>query len=134
MFDVALPADGRMMVRQRHIGGLRHLLHEHAIGVVLAAFEFVAHDGHLRLPVAFAQPQMAHAVRFDCDVPLEVRPADGCEIIGAVEGGAGIELAADAPEELFHAVALGIVEGIAALEHQVLEYVRGPRRARHLVA
>ena len=132
--DVALPADRGMVVGQCHVRRLRHLLQEHRVGIVLAAFVFVAHHRHLRLPVGLAQPQMAHAIGFDGDIAFQAFAADGREVIGAVEGGAGIELAADAFQELLDAVALRVVEALAALEHHVLEDVRRAGDARHLVA
>ena len=122
------------MVGQRHEGGRRHLLHQHVVGIVLAAFVFIAHHRHFRLPVGLVQPQMTHAVGFDGDIAFEVFAADGREVIGAVERGAGIELAADALEVLLDAVALRIVEAVAALEHQVFEQMRGSGGAGHLVA
>ena len=88
-----------MVVRQRHVGGGRHLLHEHVVRIVLAALVLVAHHGHFGLPVGLVQPQMAHAVGFDGDIALQAFAADGREVIGAVERGAGIELAAHPLED-----------------------------------
>jgi hypothetical protein len=77
---------------------------------------------------------MAHAVGFNCDVSVEAVSADSREVIGAVERSAGIELTADAFEELLDAIALRVVETFAALEHQVFEDVRRPGRPGHFVA
>ena len=70
MLDVAFPADGRMVIRQRHIGGLHDLLQQHVLRIVLAALILIADHGHFRLPVGFMQPKMAHTIGLDGDVPL----------------------------------------------------------------
>ena len=134
VLDVAAPAYGGMMVRQRHIRRRRHLLHQYVVRIVLAALVFVAHHGHFRLTVRLVQPQLAHAIGLDGNIALEVLLADGGEVIGTVHARAGVELTAYALQILLDAVALGIVEGIAALEHHVLKDVRRARHAGHFVA
>ena len=115
-------------------GGGGDLLVEGLLGIVFSDFEFVAHDGHFGAAVLFAEPEVAHAVGFDGDVALEVLVADFGVVIGAVEVGRGVVVAADAFEELVAAGALGAVKGVGAFEHQVLEEVGSAGGAGDLVA
>jgi hypothetical protein len=122
------------MVRQRDIGGGIDRFHEHLVGIVLAALIFVAHDRHFRLPIALAQQQAPHPIRFDRNVAVEVFAADRREISRAINRGVCVVLAADALEILFDAVALAVVVAFAALEHHVFEDVGRTRGAGNLVA
>ena len=47
-------------------------------------------------------------------------PAQGCEVVSAIEGRRGVEACAYSFQVLLDAVALRIVEALAPLEHEML--------------
>ena len=134
MLDIAFPADGRMMVRQRHVRRRGDFLDQYVIRIVLATLVFVAHHGHFCLTIRFVQPQVTHPIRFDGEVPLQALAAHGSEVMRTIDRSAGVELTAHPLKKLLDAVAFGIIEILAALEHQVLENMGRTRGPGHLVA
>ena len=133
-FDVASPADRRvvigMLLERRREG----LFVEDLEGGVLAPLVLVANDGHLRDPVRVPQERTAHPRRFDPDGDLDRVGGHGLVVVGAVERRGGVE---PRPQGFEHRgdgrAFLPVVLG-SPLEHEVLEEVGGAGVSHSLVA
>ena len=134
VLNVAAPADGVVVVGMRQEGRGPQVLAQRLHRQVFAAFELVAHHRHLRLPVLLPQRQVAHAVRLHLDQQRQRVFRHGGKVVRAVQPGGGVRFRAHPFQHLVKARAVAAVELLRALEHQVLQQMRGPCGARHLIA
>ena len=132
--DVGSPADGRVMVgmfAERRRDDRRT---EHACGVIVVTFEFVANDGHLGAPVGVGDERAAHPVRFELDREVEVAGRDAFEVIRAIDPRRGVLRRTDFVHDVGKGAARSTVVRGRSLEEHVLEEVRRTRVADRLVA
>ena len=121
IFYVGARADDGAAVVVPQVGGRGHALAQHAIGVVLAGFELVAHHGHFAVEVFLRYIGVHHAVGFQTQRPVQILfvRRKGFVIIGAIERRRAVEAGA---------VALKLVLDVRVLrrapEQHVLEQVR----------
>ena len=118
--DVAPVANGWLAVVVPVVGGGGEPLAEHAGRRVFAAFEFVAHHGHLGVKVLLFDGAVDHPVRFKLQSELEVFVcrSQRLKIVHPVAGGAAVELRAVFLQFFRHVRMLG-----RAFEHHVLQQV-----------
>ena len=119
--DVGARADDGLAVVVPEVGRRDDALLEDVLGVVLAALELVAHDGHLGVEQRLLHPHVDHALGFESERPPEVLVAgrDGLEIVGAVVVRAAVPLRAVVGQFL-----LDVAVVRRADEVQVLEQMR----------
>jgi hypothetical protein len=113
-------------------GVLGHGLVDQAVGLVLVLALLVLHDAALQVELLLVEhaEQMAHAVAFGEQRIVEHRGRHGLEVIGAVGVGGAVQVGrADA----FKGRQIGLVEVLAAREHQVFEQVGEAGLAGRLV-
>ncbi len=133
-FDIAAPADGRVVVGVLEKGVGEGRLHEQIHGFVLAGVELVEHHRPLAGEVLVADQRPPHAVGLDGHRHRQLLHRQHLEVGGAVEPGGGVE---GGPHPVQGARDLGSplgVEAFRAFEHQVLEHVRRTGVTGHFVA
>ncbi len=103
------------------VRGFKGALHQHALGAVLAHFEFVAHHGHFFIEQRLLDPAVDHAVGFqlECELKVLVGGVERLEEVGAVPGGGAVHFGAVVLEFLFDVFA-----GLGLEEQHVLQQVR----------
>ena len=119
-FHITARTDGGVAVVVPQEGGGAEALEQHAGGIVLAGFQFVAYHGHLAVQVLPGHVRVDHAVGFHLQHPLQGVGVgrEGGEVVGAVQAGGGVEVDA----ALLHFAADVRLRG-RALEQQVLQQV-----------
>src|ERR1700756_3885949 len=106
-------------------GGIRifrEKLGRDSVGLIFALALFVLNYAALQIKFFLTQDteQMAHAVAFGEEYVVEHGRGNILKIIGAVAVGGAIQIAG---ADTFHGVDVGVVEILAAAEHEVLEQV-----------
>ena len=91
--DVGAVADGGLAVVVPFVGGGVDPLVEDRAGVVLAAFELVADDGHFREQIFALDEAVDEPIGFEGDAEFEVLVGGGhgLEVVGAVDVGGAVE-------------------------------------------
>ena len=100
----------------------RDQLFGHTVGLVLALAFFVLHHAALQVELLLIEhaQQMSHAIALGEQRVVEHRGGHIFEIIGAIVVGRPVQIGRT---DLLHRVDVGVIEVIAAAEHQMLEQV-----------